>query len=407
MERDVLIQTLKRNLEWFRNSGVMVPEDGTWGMGERVVVTRNNEALERTLRAFTAATHFDGYCILEHRRADCNFEAALLFREAAEFAGEEWKDLAENLLYYLYCRSGLWMTGVGGVPKSVWQWSHITHYLAVYFDDNAWCLLISLAMGLQDPALDQRFGMVAKAEALADRMVQAMRRTFQCYKDDDPENWRDPAPNGWAGNLFYPHWGSLAVMALAAAYSRFPKKEYAIEIRRYCEFVHEKRNDWDVSELCYAVLGAAFAVKFMGDEFYREHLDELGSILLARRVPETGNFPSEHAAETPVGPEKVDTIYTVNWALLAMQCLRRLTGKEEYIAAEEDLLALMVKIQDNAPEKQFSGCWRGMYDLTTGSWGGGDCYEGGAASIYTGWTNAPISLAICFALQGKALTDLL
>ena len=76
-------------------------------------------------------------------------------------------------------------------------------------------------------------------------------------------------------------------------------------------------------------------------------------------------------------------------------------------ASEEDLLKLLLQIQDTAPEKQFAGCWRGMYDLSTGSWGGGDRYEGGAASIYTGWTNAPISLAICFALRGEALTDLL
>lgn len=407
MERQSLIEALQRNLAWFRNSGVMDPADGSWGLGERIVVTQDNEALEKTLGAFCASSPYDGYCVLEHRRADCNFEAALLFQEAAEFAGAEWKETAERILHYLYCRSGLLMNGAGGVPKEVWQWSHITHYLAVYFDDNAWCLLISLAMGRKDPALDQRFGMVAKAEALADRMVRAMRRTFQCYKDDDLTNWRDPDPNGWAGNLYYPHWGSLTCMALAAAYSCFPKKEYAVEIRRYIDFVDENLKTWDVSELCYAILGAAFAAKYLGGEFYQAHLVRLGRELLARRNPENGNFPSEHESETPVGPDKVDTIYTVNWALLAMQCLRRLTGDAIYADAEEDLLKLLLQIQDTAPEKQFAGCWRGMYDLSTGSWGGGDRYEGGAASIYTGWTNAPISLAICFALRGEALTDLL
>ena len=46
-----------------------------------------------------------------------------------------------------------------------------------------------------------------------------------------------------------------------------------------------------------------------------------------------------------------------------MQCLRRLTGDAIYADAEEDLLKLLLQIQDTAPEKQFAGCWRGMYDL--------------------------------------------
>ena len=42
-----------------------------------------------------------------------------------------------------------------------------------------------------------------------------------------------------------------------------------------------------------------------------------------------------------------------------------------------------------------------MYDMETGSWGGGDCYEGGAGSIYTGWTNAPISIVIALELLNE------
>ena len=35
-----------------------------------------------------------------------------------------------------------------------------------------------------------------------------------------------------------------------------------------------------------------------------------------------------------------------------------------------------------------------MFDLTTRQWGGGNHYEGGADSIYTGWTNAPIGWSL-------------
>jgi hypothetical protein len=66
-------------------------------------------------------------------------------------------------------------------------------------------------------------------------------------------------------------------------------------------------------------------------------------------------------------------------------------------------MGLLLKIQDKSPEKHLHGCWRGMYDLKTKSWGGGDRFEGGANSIYSGWTNAPISIVTAFELLGKSL----
>ena len=49
------------------------------------------------------------------------------------------------------------------------------------------------------------------------------------------------------------------------------------------------------------------------------------------------------------------------------------------------------------PSPRFAGCWRGLYDTRAGAWGGGDHYAGGANSLYSGWTNAPISCAFLFA----------
>jgi len=44
-----------------------------------------------------------------------------------------------------------------------------------------------------------------------------------------------------------------------------------------------------------------------------------------------------------------------------------------------------------------------MFDLNANSWGGGDRFEGGAGSIYTGWTNAPIASVIAMDILGKDL----
>jgi hypothetical protein len=43
------------------------------------------------------------------------------------------------------------------------------------------------------------------------------------------------------------------------------------------------------------------------------------------------------------------------------------------------------------------------YDSRIGSWGGGDLFEGGGGSIYTGWTNAPIALNLLFENQKKSM----
>ena len=407
MEKEALLAAVRDNLAWFRHSGVIDPADGSWGVGERVLVTAGNEALEKTRRAFPVWTEKPGALILEHRRADCNFETAWLFRLAADATGDAAdRATAEKILDYLFFRSGLLMNGIGGTPKDVWQWSHITHYLAVYFDDNAWCLLIQLALA-DDPAWAARYQLLPRAEALADRMCAAARRTFQCVYEPRPDEWRDLAPNGWLGDMRRPHWSALTCMALAAAHSRFPKREYAVEVRRYCEAIDEAVAEWNTSELAYAVIGAAFAHRFFPDDFYREHLARLGERLLARQDAATGNFASENARETPAGPEKVDTIYTVNWALLALQCLASATGDARYGAAAEKLTSLLLSIQDTDPSPLFHGCWRGMYDLNARAWGGGDRFEGGAASIYTGWTNAPISIAFLLAREGRCLVDLL
>ena len=108
-------------------------------------------------------------------------------------------------------------------------------------------------------------------------------------------------------------------------------------------------------------------------------------------MQDSGNIPAEHY-EAPTGEHLVDTIYTVNWALIGLQALSSVD--EKYISAYEKLKALIIRIQDNSPEVQFNGCWRGMFDMNQNSWGGGDRFEGGAGSIYTGWTNAPISLCL-------------
>ena len=118
---------------------------------------------------------------------------------------------------------------------------------------------------------------------------------------------------------------------------------------------------------------------------------------------ENGNIPSEHD-EAPCGPHLVDTIYTINWALMGLIGLKEFAP--EYTAPFRKALDLVCSIQDKSPEPHLKGCWRGMYDMASGSWGGGNRYEGGSSSIYSGWTNAPVSLALLLRTKQSSLLEL-
>ena len=142
-----------------------------------------------------------------------------------------------------------------------------------------------------------------------------------------------------------------------------------------------------------------------GDEFLNELTRKLFQKLAGKMDPVSGNIPAEHY-EAPCGSQLVDFIYTVNWALLAMQQFKFVSNNAEADAAYKKLLDLVLNLQDDSSDKRFAGCWRGMYDLEHRQWGGGSVIEGGADSIYSGWTNVPIALAIwCELTQQPLITS--
>ena len=392
-------QQLLNNLEWFYRSGVMIPENGLWGVAERVVLTGNNEAIQRMLEAFPAWTIHEDYCIIEQRRADCNFETAYLFLQAWRVLGEErFRETALNILDFLYFRSGLlWRKSTGCVPGS-WNWSHIKRGSFVWFDDESWCIFLQLEIAREFPELDAKYQLKHWALILARELAPALERAMapgeEALKDDG--HWRDEK---FIGPADQPHWGSLPCMALAAAFAEEPDPAFLKPVRAYHEYLMRNAERFDVSEVCYVIIGSAACTRFTGEALYSDVLRRFAQLLCAK-IGENGNIPAEHH-EAPCGPLLVDTIYTVNWAALGLQVLKNMD--KAYLAPFTKVLDLLCRIQDKSPEAWLNGCWRGMFNMETGTWGGGDRYEGGAGSIYTGWTNAPIATVLALELQGRDL----
>jgi len=392
--------SLRKNLRWFTASGLMQPADGSWGIAERVLLTDNNESKEITFKSFPAWTHHSNHSIIEHRRPDCNFEAALLFTLAAkELKEEKYQHLAENILNYLYNLSGMLNRNkqYQDFAANVWKWCNIQWRPAVYFDDNAWCIMIPLLLARICPVFEEKFHLreiaLSGAEALADAFAAALQSP----------DWDQQL--GWSGKVKLPHWGSLAVMALAAAAreSRDKASCYCALVEQYQKYVFKDLQAWNPSEQSYALLGTLFAAHTWPEkESFAEQATVLADGLCALLEENNGCLPSSHY-EAPPGTHLVDLIYTMNWAFLALQTYYARQKTERVAAALQNMLKILLDIQDQSPQAEMNGCWRGMYDMKEKTWGGGNRFEGGADSIYSGWTNTTIATAICYLLNGRSI----
>ena len=397
-QETMLKNSLLATWTWFHRSKVMIPEDGTWGVAERVFLTEGNEATEKALANFPTWMKYKDHYIFEHRRADCNLETAFLFLKMHEVFGNKlpFRKTAENILDFLYFRSAL-LNHDASKPSlyGTWCWSHAERKHYVWFDDNAWMAILALKIARAYPALDRRYKMTHYAMALADLLAA-----------EAPKYWKDVNTKGeifsWVGPLDNPHWGSLVCAALAEAARKERKKAYTDFIFAYEKMLLEKADQFDTSATSYAILGLTASYKALKEESTLKCAKIFADRLVRAMDPETGNIPSEHW-EAPSGTNLADTVYTMNWAALALQNMAALDPR--YRAPFEKILSLLLKIQDRTRKAYLFGCWRGMFDLDAGVWGGGDRYEGGANSIYTGWTNAPIGWVCAFTLLKSNLME--
>ncbi|MBE6377985.1 MAG: hypothetical protein E7051_04090 [Lentisphaerae bacterium] len=400
------IDAVAKNVRWFEKSGIMYPADGFWGVAERLVTLDIEDSVrEEILQNFSSRTMLDGCFAVESRRPDCNFETALMFLIYGNIANDEKrKKTGENLLDYLFFRSAMRRSEKHVLPGA-WRWSHaICTNGGHWFDDNSWCIIAEAAIAAKFPELDKKYNAGFWAEKLADPLHAALERTVTLEPDEKGEI-HDPEEL-WIGNIRLPHWGGLTIFALSAVHAAKGRKKYLPAIKKYIARMMDELPGFSTSEYAYALMGATAVAAAYGDKTAGKAAKKACELLCSAADPETGTLPSSHY-EAPAGQALADLIYTLNWSLLGLQMYCRLFPEEKDAAELLDKqLKLVVKIQDRSKSDHYRGCWRGMYDMETKSWGGGNRYEGGSSSIYSGWTNAPISLALLLQTQQSSLLEL-
>lgn len=396
-----------RNIRWFLRSGVMRPADGFWGVAERLAVTKDNQALEAMTRAFPCQTRLAPDVVaVEHRRADCNVEVAYLFDLAAEaFGRPAHREIADTLLDFLLARSGLRDRDANSPTFGLWGWSVPVNSNRYWTDDNAWVITLLLKLAARGRPALRPLGI--QAARTLNGHLRAYFRMVAAVGRDIPRSELATIP--MAGLMPNPHWIGLACMALAHAAAEDAETDYRPAIDAYYDLVLEgpppsdRRHAmppgtsrvWSMSEYAYLAMGAAVVARQFPQSRAPEMAAAAGALLLAHQGAD-GHFFAEHD-EAPAAPHLADLVYTENWAVLGFHHLHALTGEKRYLKARDLSLRFLASIQDRSESPLFSGCWRGMYDTLAGRWGGGDRFEGGASSIYSGWTNAPIAWAFLFA----------
>lgn len=409
MKKSDMISVVRRNIEWFLNSGIMRPNDGLWGVGERVAVLEGNACVEKLHDTFPSQSDVaPGIAILEHRRPDCCLQAALAFDLAVEVLCDDGlKTVADNLIDYVTRRSCLQDVRADSPTRGLWGWANPNYRGCYWTDDNAWVSTLLLTLAQRGRPELANYG-ITTARALYGHAKRFMRHVTTNGKDAPFEE------KPMLGLRLNPHWMGLVAMAFAHAAREDKETDYAGLVADYYGVAlegpsaYDERSQrvassglpWSISEYAYLSLAAAVASAQFGSAEAIEAARYACDVLVERQSS-LGHFPSEHY-ETPVAPNLVDLIYTQNWATLGLLHGAKLFQSAKYRDAFDLSIDLLGDIQDHSPEPHFCGCWRGLYDVKLRTWSGGDRYEGGQRSIYSGWTNAPISLAFLFAITGAS-----
>ncbi len=397
---NTFFRSARRNMTWFRTSPIMTG-GGTWGVGERLLLTKNNSALKEIHKHFPVVTSYnDGLEVLEQRRSDCNFEAALLFYLAGKYMGSKADEkTAKDLLDFLYFRSGLLnrmddRSLIGG-----WTWTHIQRNFNLWIDDNGWVCVIQLLMAKLDKNLDKTYEMTKWGKLLAADLLRVFSTVFDENNTGEMKDTEKNPDKVYAGRLELPHWAVPVITSLVLYQDVLAKnsEDYQAcqkQIDRYIAWIMPKIDVTNSSELGYLMILAGAMLFFKKHEKAGAALaDKVYTSLMSRMEKNPYGYPPAEHYEAPIGEHLVDLIYTVNWVYCGMALASWKNPK--YLKTAQKLGKFLASIQDDGKDRaELKGCWRGMYDCQSHSYGGGNCYEGGAGSIYSGWTNAPIAMAM-------------
>lgn len=390
LSRNDYLLALQRNLDWFQKSGMLPGSYGSGGVVERIVLVRDNPQIGDIEKSFKGLRRQGPYLYSEMIRPDGSFQTALTFYYASRlFNSPQAEQVSRNIFDYLR-KSDMQVLDPSSPAYGLWTWSS-TVEKTYWSDDNPWNTIISLKIYL----------LTGDRDWLHKGLLTARGLLRYQHLSGDPAG-------GLQGR---PHWGGMRAMGLAFAYGLTKDPEFKKAALDYLHTDYKglildaggkpTKRPYTTSESSYFLLESSLIAAATHDPIAIECVKLFGDYLLSRRDA-SGVVPGE-ARWGGAGDHIADLVYTQNWFTLAMWHAYLVTKDQRYEKSFLQSLNFLLAIQDKGPEPQTKGCWRGAFDALMWEWGGTNQLEGGPGSIYTGWTNAPIDLAIEFYLNGDSL----
>ena len=360
-------------------------------------------------------------------RSDSNGESSLAFALRWKLDGNAWsRDVAENVLNWLYFTSGMFSTDLDKANCGLLFWSPDNRQ-ALYQDNDVKAIMgtIGTSAVLETDQWD---------EVLVRNILGNFRTTgplgFRGWRLENPEvlakgwrfYWENPRTN------FSPHYEAWMWSAYLWLYDKTGYEPFLEKVKNGIQMMNEAYPErWFWATACspidYArmLLVCSWLVrvedtpehrqwlKFYADKLAELQDEETGAIReevihyphLQFRIPQSnaeyGHSESGLAAKD--GDPVTDQLYSTNFALFGLNEAYAATGDPQYRQMRDRLADFLIRVQvKSKAHPELDGGWFRAFDYEKWEYWGANADAGwGAWSIETGWTQAwiPTSLALC------------
>jgi hypothetical protein len=388
------------------------------------------------LEGFSSTIHSDGSQPMRYAvRNDCTCEVAMLMAaDAAANGGTENAGRAENLLDYLFDKSGL-AAGPRADPQSPsygligWALDHPGSY---WGDDNARALL---ACG----AVAAIHGQQRWNEPVARAILANFRTTGvhgfrpSCVQENDLQTrgWRAYWTSDHAH--YSPHMQSWIWACNFWAFHQTHFQPLLTRSKtgmRGMMQAYPHRWDWVLRsgtiERSRLLLPLAWLVRVDDTPEHRRWLRQIATDLIKLQdrsgairevigdggpgIPSNASYgTSETSLIQTNGDSVCDMLYSCNFALIGLHEAAAATGDPLYAAAEQRLARFLCRIQirsESHPE--LDGAWYRAFDFRRWDyWASSADWEWGPWCMETGWCQPWIAVTLTLRMQKTSLWDLL
>jgi len=390
---------IRRNVEWFEKSGVLVKPDGSEGVYEAV------DAHTGRLRYWL--------------RTDCNVQSAFAFYLAGKLLRRPVLLKRSHRIWEYLLRNNYQDTRSRSLTRGFWTWSQPpqNQKFQIWVDDNSWAALVSFWFyRLTGEDAFRKRGM-ATIDAFLRFRHQKNGLHWASFSSNEVQRrgvdyfTKRPIPKGdyYSAST---HFAGGIISSMAWAFSMTGERKYldgAAEIcrhvlthvPRYQDVYYFSHTQADARLLLPLAILCRLHPSGKWEKPLNATIQRLASYLTPcgalqerhplKKLPSTIDIPSVTRDGEPI----CDLLYSMNFALFNLWFTHGLTGHKDALSLFRRMADFLCRIQINSSNPRIHGGWARSFDYQAGEYYGSNADRGwGPYVMETGWTNSIITGAL-------------